>query len=256
MLTIDGSMGEGGGQILRSALGLSLVTGTPFQIHKIRAKRSKPGLLRQHLTAVQAAAEVGQAQTEGADIGSTELTFAPSGIHPGEYRFAIGTAGSTTLVLQAILPALLRASGPTQVYIDGGTHNPYAPPFEFLRSAFLPVLRQMGARIDIELERPGFYPAGGGRIKVSVQPIDGELRPMDLTQRGGRVRRLAVAEVANLPENIAHRELEVVASKLGFDRKELVVQKVLGSAGPGNLLTIILGASPRYRSVHRLWRGS
>ncbi|MEM7204492.1 MAG: RNA 3'-terminal phosphate cyclase [Planctomycetota bacterium] len=241
MLTIDGAMGEGGGQILRSALGLSLVTGTPFRIDNIRAKRRQPGLLRQHLTAVRAAAAVGQAAVEGADLGSASLRFAPGPIEASdEYRFAIGTAGSTTLVLQAILPALLRAPGRTTVVIEGGTHNPYAPPFEFLATAFVPLLRRMGAGVALELVRPGFYPAGGGCIRVTVEPPVAGLRPLDLLERGPRRRRRAVAQVANLLESIARRELRVVATKLGFAEDELAVEQVAGSVGPGNLLSIAL----------------
>lgn len=241
MLTLDGAMGEGGGQILRSALGLSLVTGTPFRIENIRAKRSKPGLLRQHLTAVQAATRLGRGQVEGDQIGSQELTFAPGALQAGDYHFAIGTAGSTTLVLQAILPALLLAPGPSRVVIEGGTHNPWAPPFDFLRLAFLPLLARMGARVDLELERPGFYPAGGGRIRVDVQPV-GErgLQPLHLTDRGAPVHRRAIAVVADLPDKIARRELRVVEKKLGLTEDELRIDRVTGSQGPGNLLTIEL----------------
>src|SRR5262245_2007058 len=160
-ITIDGSAGEGGGQILRTALALSLVTARPFRIERIRAGRPKPGLLRQHLTAVQAAAKVGAARISGAEVGSLELTFEPTGLRGGAYDFAVGTAGSATLVLQTLLPALLRAREPSQLTIEGGTHNPYAPPFDFLARTFLPVLRRMGAAIEARLEAPGFYPAGG-----------------------------------------------------------------------------------------------
>ena len=161
MLTIDGSAGEGGGQILRTSLALSLVTGKPFRIEKIRAGREKPGLLRQHLTAVNAAAAVGRAEVQGAALGSRELVFHPSAPAPGAYSFAVGTAGSTTLVLQTILPALLTAPGPSTVTLEGGTHNPFAPPHDFLARAFLPLLSRMGAEVAATLERPGFYPAGG-----------------------------------------------------------------------------------------------
>lgn len=241
MLTIDGSMGEGGGQILRSALGLSLVTATPFRIENIRKKRKKPGLMRQHLTAVQAAARIGCARVDGDDIGSTTLTFEPGSIEPGEYHFAIGTAGSTSLVLQAILPALLVARGPSRIVIEGGTHNPWAPPFDFLVHSFLPQLRRMGADVVIDLERPGFHPAGGGRIVVQVRQVDVNtgLQPIHLHERGEFVRRQAVAQVANLPRNIANRELEVIAKKLDFGREELVAHEVEGSRGPGNLITLL-----------------
>jgi RNA 3'-terminal phosphate cyclase (ATP) len=140
LIEIDGSFGEGGGQILRTSLALSLVTGQAFRIRNIRAARRKPGLLRQHLTAVNAAAEIGQADVEGGSLASRELMFKPTSVVTGSYRFDIGTAGSTTLVLQAILPPLLVASGPSMLTLEGGTHNPHAPPFDFLQKTFLPVL--------------------------------------------------------------------------------------------------------------------
>src|SRR5688572_4625985 len=123
LLTLDGSAGEGGGQILRSALALSLIMGTPFRIEKIRAGRAKPGLLRQHLTAVRAAAQIGSAQVEGAELGSRMLTMRPGAVVPGEYHFAIGSAGSACLVVQTVLFPLLFASGPSLLIVEGGTHN-------------------------------------------------------------------------------------------------------------------------------------
>jgi len=164
MITIDGSQGEGGGQILRSSLALSLVTGKPFSMEKIRAGREKPGLLRQHLTAVKAAAEVSRAQVEGNSIGSKTLFFVPGEIKAGSYRWAVGTAGSATLVLQTVLPCLLTADKTSNLILEGGTHNPYAPPYDFLAQAFLPVVNRMGPKASCSLERPGFYPAGGGKF--------------------------------------------------------------------------------------------
>lgn len=152
---------EGGGQILRTALSLSIVTGESFRIEKIRAGRKKPGLLRQHLTAVQAAAKISGAKIEGADLGSQQLTFKPGKVQPGDYSFAVGTAGSATLVLQTILPALIIGSKPSTLTLEGGTHNPHAPPFDFLQKTFLPILNKMGSKVSAKLERPGFYPAGG-----------------------------------------------------------------------------------------------
>ena len=171
-LKIDCSMGEGGGQILRSSLALSLVMGRSIRIEKIRAGRKKPGLLRQHLTAARAAAEIGRAQVRGVELGSEELEFAPGVVVPGEYRFAVGSAGSATLVLQTVLPALLTASGPSQLVLEGGTHNPMAPPFDFLEKAFLPCIRRMGPRVEATLTRPGFYPAGGGAFEVAIEPVE------------------------------------------------------------------------------------
>ena len=156
MITIDGSRGEGGGQILRTSLSLSLVTGRPFRIENLRAKRAKPGLLRQHLGAVEVAARVGRAETSGAELGSRVLEFRPDRIQAGDYQLAIGTAGSTTLVLQTVLPALLQAPAASRLVIEGGTHNPLAPPYDFHERSFLPLVRRMGADVEHGLERHGF----------------------------------------------------------------------------------------------------
>ena len=183
MITIDGSRGEGGGQVLRTSLALSLATGAPFRIEGIRAQRPKPGLLRQHLTAVQAAAAVGRARVEGAVAGASALTFSPDGVHAGEYAFSIGTAGSATLVLQTILPPLLVAGGRSVVTLEGGTHNPWAPPFDYLERVFLPVVNRLGPRVAVTLERHGFYPAGGGRFTITIEPAP-RLARLDLCDRG------------------------------------------------------------------------
>src|SRR3954466_3092396 len=183
MITIDGAAGEGGGQILRTSLGLSLVTGQPFRIVNIRAGRKKPGLLRQHLTAVQAATQIGDAVTDGLEMGSLEVVFRPERVRSGEYRFAVGTAGSTTLVLQTVLPALMLAGKPSRLVLEGGTHNPFAPPFDFLVQTYLPLLARFGPQVEAKLLRPGFFPAGGGRLEIDIQPI-AKLHPHDLPVRG------------------------------------------------------------------------
>lgn len=237
MLTIDGSFGEGGGQILRTALALSLVTGKPFRIENIRAGRKNPGLLRQHLTAVNAAAEISRAEVTGAAIGSRELTFAPGSVVAGTYAFAVGTAGSTTLVLQTVLPALLIASGESKVILEGGTHNPFAPPFDFLEKAFLPLVNRMGPRVMAELERPGFYPAGGGRMSVRIEPT-AALQKLDLSARGEVLARRAKAVVANLPISIAERELKLIARRMSWPREWMKAESAEGSPGPGNVVTI------------------
>ncbi len=237
MITIDGSFGEGGGQILRTALGLSLVTGKPFRIEKIRAGRKKPGLLRQHLTAVNAAAEVGRAGVRGAALGSGELVFEPGQVAGGRYRWAIGTAGSATLVLQTVLPALLTAREPSSLKLEGGTHNPFAPPFDFLQKAFLPLVCRMGPKVEATLVRPGFYPAGGGCFKVEVAPAE-RLSRIDIPERGEVRRRLARALVANLPLHIATRELTVIGRKLNWPDECLRAEPVEGSQGPGNIVVI------------------
>jgi RNA 3'-terminal phosphate cyclase (ATP) len=237
MLTIDGSFGEGGGQILRSSLALSMVTGRPFRIEKIRAARKKPGLMRQHLTAVEAAAVLSGAEVEGAAIGSMALSFRPQGVRPGEYAFAVGTAGSTTLVFQTLLPALLRAPAPSRLSFEGGTHNPQAPPFDFLARSFLPLVNRMGARVTATLERPGFFPAGGGLFRAGIEPA-ATLAALSLLERGEIRRRQATAMVARLPRHIAEREVRVVGRELGWEAACLRVEEVTASRGPGNVVMI------------------
>jgi len=240
MLSIDGSGGEGGGQIFRTSLTLSLVTGTPFRIDRIRAGRAKPGLMRQHLTALEAAAAVGEADVDGAAVGAQEIVFRPKRLRPGNYRFAVGTAGSAGLVLQTILLPLVIARARSSLTLEGGTHNPAAPPFEFLAEAFLPLLRRMGADVDARLERAGFYPAGGGRMTVDVTDR-GSLASLHLVQRGRTLRRRARALVSRLSRQIADRELAVIRSRLGWDGDELeVVMLSEGMAGPGNVLLLSL----------------
>jgi len=236
MITIDGSSGEGGGQILRTSLALSLVTGKPFRIERIRARRAKPGLRRQHLTAVLAAAEVGRADVQGAELESRELVFTPGEARPGEYHFDVGTAGSTTLVLQTVLPALMIADGPSQLRLEGGTHNIYAPPVDFLEKAFLPILARMGPVVEVTLQRPGFYPAGGGSIRVGVRP-EPQLRPIELVERGRIRRRMACGVVSRLPLHIAEREVETIRRRLSWPAESVSTRQV-ESAGPGNVVTI------------------
>jgi RNA 3'-terminal phosphate cyclase (ATP) len=237
MITIDGSFGEGGGQILRTSLTLSLVTGKPFRIERIRAGRKNPGLLRQHLAAVSAAARVGYAEVEGASLGSRELTFRPQTVAAGQYQFAVGTAGSTTLVLQTVLPALMTADAPSTLALEGGTHNPFAPPFDFLEKAFLPLLNRMGPRIAARLERHGFYPAGGGRFVVEITPAE-QLGRLVLDERGAMTGRRAWALIANLPRHIAERELSVIGSKLSLKGESLRVETLDEPRGPGNCVMI------------------
>lgn len=238
MIVIDGSIGEGGGQILRSALALSMVTGRPFRIEKIRAGRPTPGLLRQHLTAVNAAAEICGAEVEGAAVGSLDVTFIPHAIRSGDYSFAVGTAGSTTLVFQTILPALMCAPGPSRVCLEGGTHNPFAPPFEFLQKSFLPLLARMGPQVDVVLERAGFYPAGGGRMIARIEPAT--LKPLHLLERGQILHRRSVAAVANLPLEIAERESGLIGRELCLANDSLAVVSLPGGPGPGNVITLEL----------------
>lgn len=239
MRVIDGTLGEGGGQILRTALALSLVTGIPFRMEQIRGNRKNPGLRQQHVTAVNAATQVGRAEVQGNTLGSSSLTFTPQGVHPGHYHFAVGTAGSCTLVLQTILPALMTASEPSDIVLEGGTHNPFAPTFDFLAYAFLPILMRMGPTIAIRLDRPGFYPAGGGKVRVTVTPT-AVLTPIDLLTRGAIVKCSAIALLANLPRHIGERELKVVHQTLAWPSHDLVLEEVKHIRGPGNALTLIV----------------
>lgn len=235
-IELDGAQGEGGGQILRTALTLSMITGQAFRLDRIRAKRAKPGLLRQHLTAVQAAAEICGAQVEGASPGSQNLHFVPGPVRGGDYRFAIGTAGSCTLVLQTVLPALWFADGPATVAVSGGTHNPAAPPADFLVCAWLPLMQRMGARMDITLMRHGFYPAGGGEVRAEVAPC----RPtgLDLTRRGNVTAMHAKAIVAGVPENVAQRELAQLGRHFADLPGDILV--LPQQQGPGNVLLVEL----------------
>ena len=239
MITIDGSFGEGGGQILRTSLALSLITGKPFKIDNIRAGRRKPGLMRQHLTALNAAAEIGNAEIAGNKTGSTSFSFEPKTIKAGKYHFAIGSAGSCTLVLQTVLPALIIADDVSEIILEGGTHNPFAPPYDFLEKAFLPVLSKMGAEVKTSLDIAGFYPAGGGRFSVSITPAD-KLAEIDLSDRGKILKTTASAMVSNIPFTVAERELKVVRKKLDWNDEDLKAIVIKNSPGPGNILTLAI----------------
>jgi RNA 3'-terminal phosphate cyclase (ATP) len=237
MLTIDGSFGEGGGQIIRSSCALSLITGKPFRVENVRARRAKPGLQRQHLTAVMSAAEIGRAEVSGAAVGSREFTFVPREVVPGDYVFSIGTAGSTTLVLQTVLPPLVIAAGASRLTLEGGTHNVHAPPFEFLHKTFLPLINRMGPRVAIDLERYGFYPPGGGRFKVSIEPAT-QLNRLDIPERGEIRGQHARALVVKLPPSIGERELAVISERMGWSGEQLRVETSNNALSPGNVLTI------------------
>jgi RNA 3'-terminal phosphate cyclase (ATP) len=239
MIEIDGSEGEGGGQMLRSALSLSMCTDQAFRLRSIRAKREKPGLMRQHLTAVLAAAAVCDAKVTGAEVGSGEITFRPGRVKPGDYSFAIGTAGSTTLVLQTVLPALLTASAASTVRITGGTHNKACPPVDFLQRTYLPLVERMGPKVQLELVRHGFYPRGGGEILARVTPA-ARLTAISLMQRGARKGGYAEAYISGIPMHVASRELEIVGKMLNWPAEHLHIRGLSGEFGPGNALTITL----------------
>ena len=237
MIRIDGRSGEGGGQILRTSLSLAVATGQAFRMEQIRAGRERPGLLRQHLTAVLAAAEICGGEVEGAALGASTLSFTPGTVRAGSYRFAVGTAGSATLVLQTVLPALMLADGPSEVTIEGGTHNMAAPPFDFLARAFVPLVERMGPKVTLTLERYGFYPAGGGRIRALIEPC-ATLKPLHLGERGEAVSRKVTAIVANLPGRIALREIETALDMLSWEKDCGQVVQTRDSAGPGNIVMV------------------
>jgi RNA 3'-terminal phosphate cyclase (ATP) len=239
MLTLDGSFGEGGGQILRTALALAICTQLPFHITQIRAARKKPGLQAQHLAAVNAAAMISHAQVQGATKGSHELRFTPQKVQAGHYHFNIGTAGSTMLVLQTILPALALADKPSTVTLEGGTHNPFAPPFTFIKESFLPLFYKMGPRVSATLERPGFAPQGGGKVHFKIEPI-AQLQPLLLTDRGYILQQYAEVLIANLPGHIAERELSVIHNSLAYPDHDLHTHVNNKTKGPGNAVSVII----------------
>ena len=241
VIVIDGSHGEGGGQILRSSLALALATGRPFRAEKIRAGRGKPGLLRQHLTAVEAARAISDAEVTGAALGSRELTFTPGRLRPGAYRFAIGSAGSTMLVVQALLPALLVGEGAWSIELEGGTHNPQAPSYEFFTRVLAPLLARLGARVGATLDRPGFYPAGGGRVRVDAEGT-GRHGRLDLRERGAVRDRRVTALVSALPRSIGEREIAVACARLDWDPACGRVDSPDHPVGPGNTVSIAVEA--------------
>lgn len=225
--------------MLRTALSLSMITGRPFRLTGVRAGRDNPGLRRQHRTAVRAAAQVTRAQVDGDDLGSREVTFRPRrGPLSGEYRFDTGGAGSATLVLETLIPALLRANGAWRITVDGGTHNPAAPPFEFLDRAWLPLLRRAGADTSARLQRAGFHPGGGGRIVAEGEPADAP-RPLRLLDRGPVAAVRARSHLVGLPRHVAERELATAQAMLGIrDEDREAVEHGDRHGGPANVLIL------------------
>lgn len=251
LVEIDGSQGEGGGQILRTALALSVITQRPLAMHSIRAKRSKPGLMRQHLACVQAAQTISDAQLSPIGAGVTALQFAPAALKAGDYRFPISGAGSAMLVLQTVLPALLMADAASTVQLSGGTHNPLAPNFHFIDRAYAPLVARMGAGLDLRLRRYGFYPAGGGEALACISPAAQGLQPFDLLARGMLQHVSVEAVCAAVPRGVAMREFDELARLTGWDRRAMELLPVSQEEGPGNLLQATL----RYDHVTELFWG-
>jgi RNA 3'-phosphate cyclase len=239
VLEIDGSQGEGGGQILRTALTLSLITARPFRIFNLRARRPKPGLLAQHLKAVEAAAAIAAGKVAGAALGSGTLLFEPGKSRPGAYRFDIGTAGSTSLVLQTIVLPLSFASDASTVIVTGGTHVPWSPCFHYLQLQWLPTLRAIGFDFDLELELAGFFPRGGGRVRSAIRPKK-KLSPLHLVERGPLRRILGLSGVANLPASVAERQSRQALERLAGRSAALTIETVeLPSPVRGTMLLLV-----------------
>lgn len=236
MITIDGSKGEGGGQLLRSALSLSAITQTPVRVHKIRANRDRPGLARQHLCALRALAQICNAKVKGDEVRSSEVQFHPGPVQAGDYRFAVGTAGSTSLVLQTVLwPLLLAGENTSQLRIEGGTHNHKAPSYEFLAHCFVPQVQALGAKLQVFLERYGFYPAGGGVLNAVIEPS--QLGQAKLGPQGSLLETSAQAICAHLPAGIARRELRAVFKELDWP-SDCARSREVESDGPGNAVVL------------------
>ncbi|KTE38382.1 MULTISPECIES: RNA 3'-terminal phosphate cyclase [unclassified Sphingopyxis] len=237
MIIIDGSEGEGGGQVLRYACALALLTGTPFTIENIRGQREKPGLMRQHVTAIEAACVIGGAECSGLAVGSNSIGFRPGRVTPGDYHFAVGTAGSTGLVLQTILVPLMSAEAPSHLVIEGGTHAMAAPPFEFIERTLLPVINRMGPTVSARLVRHGFFPRGGGRIEVDIVPAP--LRAIECIERGAAGAVEATAVVAGIPFDVAQRELKAARKILtDWPEEAFVTRQLPADQGPGNALLV------------------
>lgn len=236
LLVIDGSVGEGGGQMLRTSLTLSLATGTPFALERIRAGRAKPGLLRQHLTAVNAAARLSDARVEGAELGSTRLVFRPGPVRGGDHELDIGSAGSVGLVLQTLALPLAGADRPSRITIRGGTHALWAPAFPFLAQAWLPLVRRAGAKLGLSLERVGFHPAGGGAVTLAIEPS--VLAPLHFGEPVLADELVLRAISAGLPATVGTRELDAARALLGDHRIDAAASLV-DAAGKGNAMWLV-----------------
>lgn len=239
MLEIDGSQGEGGGQILRTALSLSMMTGQPISIYNIRAGRTKPGLRAQHLEAVKAAGKICLAEVRGDFLGATELTFVPNKIRSGRYAFHIGTAGSTSLLLQTIFYPLGMSSGTSEVQITGGTHVPWSPCYHYLAEHWGAYMQELGFQFRMNLIKAGFYPRGGGEIFTRTKPVSA-IHNLQLENRGALVRIRGLSCVANLDESIARRQKHQALRRLQGIHRDSKIQLIeLPAGSPGTLLLII-----------------
>ncbi|MEZ5603206.1 MAG: RNA 3'-terminal phosphate cyclase [Burkholderiaceae bacterium] len=240
MIEVDGSTGEGGGQLLRTAVALSAITGRRLRIVRIRARRERPGLAAQHLAAVRAVGTLCDARVDGLEPGSQEIDFDPGAPRAGTHVFEIGTAGSVTLVLQALMPVMLAAPARTTVRVVGGTDVRAAPPFDYLREVLLPLLHRIGVRARVEVVRRGYYPRGGGEVECEVEPST--LRSVDLVDPGPLASIEAFSHVANLPAHIAQRMASAAREALGGLPEPLLHVTVHGpeqAVGPGGAIVLV-----------------
>jgi len=235
---IDGSTGEGGGQILRTSLALSCITSRSLHIENIRAARRNPGLAKQHLSCVRAACQICNGKCQGAAQGSRVLDFQPGPVQSGDFHFDIGSAGSASLVVQTLLPPLFLADRPSAVTVTGGTHNPLAPPFDFLSETFLPAIATAGFQGNCELIKHGFFPAGGGKITFDIQPWQGNADEIiNLCGSSKEPQIFALVYTARLPAHIAQRQQKLLLqSKLNI--RDVKHVEVTDSDGPGNCVMI------------------
>jgi RNA 3'-terminal phosphate cyclase (ATP) len=239
MIEIDGSDGEGGGQVLRSSLALSLLTGKAFHLSNLRARRRpKPGLQPQHLMSVRAAATIGTAQVRGASLNSTDLVFEPGKVQAGTYRFDIRTAGATGLVLHTLyLPLALQTKEASELTLVGGTHVRASPSFHFLDHTWRKYLELFGLSVALRMVRPGFYPRGGGEVQVVIQPCQ-RIRPAKLNNRG-RVSVRGISAAAGLPEHVAGRQAQRAARRLKNASVNAAIVQEIWEGGPGSMLALI-----------------
>ena len=241
LIEIDGSYGEGGGQILRTALVFSAITKRPVRIHHIRAGREKPGLRPQHLKGIEAMAQISKGQVDGAKIGSDTITFIPQNIVPGNYKFEIGTAGSVTLLLQAILLPLCLSQEGSRLTLVGGTHVRWSPPFHYLKEIFFPILRSMGYSVQARLERWGWYPKDGGILHVEIKPVR-ELKPISLIDRGVLKKIRGLSATSQLPRHVGERQKDFALKKIETELKmhaEIEVLHDVPAIGPGSFLFLV-----------------
>jgi RNA 3'-phosphate cyclase len=243
VIELDGSFGEGGGQILRTSLALSLVTGKPFHLRNVRAGRSRPGLQPQHLMSVKAAAAIGQAELRGAARGSTDLSFRPGPVAPGTYHFAIGTAGATGLVLHTLYLPLALAGTPSELTIDGGTHVSTSPCFHFLETTWRNYMELLGLQISLKMRRAGFYPRGGGLLEAHVAPA-AQFKGVELSHLEPATSIRGISAVAGLPEHIARRQAERAGKELRPFGLTVDIREETWQGGPGTVLTLTLNTRP------------